>query len=154
MQKILACEFDPDRDTGTSLAIKASVTLTEETRFVHAITKNISGRQLRRVPYAAHVVPMQKRRIPFRNMVYTGTGLSDIPSFSPVAINGGDGVGVADKPVREYESAKGGRMTTGSHSANYQRGCDMKRALEVAVLDKAWGIHLDLQRAVRRGSTG
>jgi hypothetical protein len=86
-------------------------------------------------------------------MIYVGDGPSDIPCFSMITANGGDGVGVAEKPAKGYELAKGRRTTTGPYSPNYRHGSDMRRALEAAVLDKAWSIYLEFQRGVRRGPT-
>ena len=90
--------------------------------------------------------------IPLHNMIYIGDGPSDIPCFSMITAASGDGIGVAEKPTRGYELAKGKRTTTGPYSPDYRRGSDMRGALESAILDKAYGIQLELQRGFRRGS--
>lgn len=147
MKDIFGCEFHFDPDTGTPIAIKASVSFTEKTKFIYAINKNISGEHLRRDPYSVNdVVRKERRRIPLYNMIYVGDGPTDIPCFSMITENNGDGVGVAEKPARGYELAKGKRTTTGPYSPDYRRGSDMRRALEAAIFDKGYGIYLDLQR--------
>lgn len=152
MKEIFACEFEFDPDTGIPIAIKATVSFTEKTKFIYAINKNISGERLRSNPYSVNdVVAKEKRRIPLHNMIYVGDGPSDIPCFSMIIENDGDGVGVAEKPARGYELAKGKRTTTGPYSPDYRHGSDMRRALEAAIFDKGFGIYLDLQRGERRG---
>jgi len=151
MKEIFGCEFDFDPETGIPIAIKASVSFTEKTKFIWAINKNISGNRLRRNPYAVNnVVAKEKRRIPPHNMIYIGDGPSDIPCFSMLTEYNGDGIGVAEKPAKGYELAKGKRTTTGPYSPDYRRGSDMRRALEAAIFDKAFGIYMDLQRGERR----
>lgn len=152
MKDIFACEFQFDPDKGIPIAIKASVSFTEKTKFIYAVNKNIPGRRLRQNPYSVNkVVLKEKRRIPLHNMIYIGDGPSDIPCFSMIRENDGDGIGVAEKPAKGYELAKGKRTTTGPYSPNYRPGSDMRRALEAAILDKGYGIYLDLQRGERRG---
>lgn len=152
MKDIFGCEFSFDSKTMIPIAVKSSVSFTEKTKFIWAINKNISGSLLRRKPYVVNnVISKEKRRIPLHNMIYIGDGPSDIPCFSMIADYGGDGIGVAEKPTKGYELAKGKRTTTGPYSPNYQRDSDMRRALEAAILDKAYGIYVDLQRGQRRG---
>ncbi len=149
MKDIFGCEFAYDPQSGKAGAIKSSVSFTEKTKFIYAINKGIAGARLRSHPYSVNdVVPQEARRIPFKNMIYIGDGPSDIPCFSMITANGGDGIGVTEKTRKGYELAKGRRTTTGPYSPDYRSGSDMRRALEAAILDKAYGIYLDLQRGV------
>lgn len=52
-----------------------------------------------------------------------------------------------------YQLAKGNRTTIGPYSPDYRNGSDMRRALEAAILDKAYGIYMDLQRTTRASPT-
>jgi len=54
------------------------------------------------------------------------------------------------KTAKGYELAKGKRTTTGPYSPDYRSGSDMRRTLEAAILDKAYGIYLELQRATKQ----
>jgi len=147
MTDIFGCEFEFAPETGRPVTVKSSISFTEKTKFIYAINKGIPGERMRAHPYAVNdVVPEAKRRVPFRNMIYVGDGPSDIPCFSMITANGGDGIGVNERPRRGYELAKGRRTTTGPYSPDYRPGSDMRRALEAAILDKAYGISLDLRR--------
>ncbi len=149
MTDIFGCEFAYDPESGKAVAVKSSISFTEKTRFIYAINKGIEGKRVRSHPYAVNdVVAPEARRIPFKHMIYIGDGPSDIPCFSMITANGGDGIGVTEKIRKGYELAKGRRTTTGPYSPNYRAGSDMRRALEAAILDKAYGIYLDLQRGV------
>ncbi len=150
MTEIFGCEFDFDPETGKAVTVKSSVSFTEKTKFIYAINKGITGERLRANPYSVNdVVPPEDRRIPFRNMIYVGDGPSDIPCFSMIIANGGDGIGVTEKTAKGYELAKGKRTTTGPYSPDYRPGSDMRRTLEAAILDKAYGVYLELQRAIK-----
>jgi len=150
MTEVFGCEFDFDPESGKAVTVKSSVSFTEKTKFIYAINKGITGERLRANPYSVNdVVPPEDRRIPFRNMIYVGDGPSDIPCFSMIIANGGDGIGVTEKIAKGYELAKGKRTTTGPYSPDYRSGSDMRKTLEAAILDKAYGIYLELQRATK-----
>ena len=150
MTEVFGCEFDFDPESGKAVTVKSSVSFTEKTKFIYAINKGITGEHLRANPYSVNdVVPPEDRRIPFRNMIYVGDGPSDIPCFSMIIANGGDGIGVTEKIAKGYELAKGKRTTTGPYSPDYRSGSDMRKTLEAAILDKAYGIYLELQRALK-----
>lgn len=63
--------------------IKRSINFTEKTRYLFEINKGISPQKAYKNPYLVNRdIPMEKRRIPFENMIYVGDGLTDIPCFS------------------------------------------------------------------------
>jgi phosphoserine phosphatase len=72
-----------DNDKGMLKYIKRCITYTEKTRYLFEINKGVSPSESHR-DFVNEEIPMEKRRIPFSNMVYVGDGLTDIPCFSLV----------------------------------------------------------------------
>ena len=112
------------------MAVKRAVTFTEKTKFIHAISKGLTGEEVRRNPYRVnHAMEHSERRIPFENMVYIGDGPSDIPCFSMIKNLGGKAVGVIpphDVELKKpYELAEGDRLTVGPYTADYRDGTDL-----------------------------
>ncbi len=130
---IFACAFDYE-PSGRATAVKRSVTFTEKTKFVHSISKGISGEELRRMPFRVNdAMREEDRRVPFQNMVYIGDGATDIPCFSMIKSFDGHAIGVwspEDAELKKsYELAQGDRLTVGPYKADYQEGSDLFRML-------------------------
>ncbi|PKB82438.1 MAG: hypothetical protein BZY88_04190 [SAR202 cluster bacterium Io17-Chloro-G9] len=130
---IFGCAFGYD-STSRAEAVKRSVTFTEKTKFIHAISKGISGPELRRRPYRVNdAMKDEDRRVPFEHMVYIGDGPSDIPCFSMIRALNGKAIGVwppEDTDLkRPYELAQGERLTVGPYTADYQDGSDLYKML-------------------------
>lgn len=94
-KKIYACEFMYGED-GTIRWPKFAVNYTAKTQFLFRINKGVldidsqSARELNRF------TPEAQRRIPFRNMIYIGDGITDVPCMRLVKANGGQSIGVYD----------------------------------------------------------
>lgn len=92
-KKIYACEFMYGKD-GTIRWPKFAVNYTAKTQFLFRINKGVldinseSARELNRF------TPEAQRRIPFRNMIYIGDGITDVPCMRLVKANGGQSIGV------------------------------------------------------------
>ena len=130
---IFGCAFQYDQ-SGQLKAVKRSVTFTEKTKFIHAISKGRSGQELRRKPYRVNdAIQDADRRVPFENMVYIGDGPSDIPCFSMIRALKGKAIGVwppeDTELTRPYELAQGDRLTVGPYTADYQEGSDLFKML-------------------------
>ena len=130
---IFGCAFEYE-PTGRATTVKRSVTFTEKTKFAHAISKGISGDELRRRPYRVNdAMKEEDKRIPFRNMVYIGDGPSDIPCFSMIKAFDGHAIGVwppEDSELKKsFELAQGDRLTVGPYKADYLEGSDLFRML-------------------------
>jgi hypothetical protein len=133
---IFAGGFAEDPKTGFISAIKSSVTFTEKTKFLYAISKGIPGEQLRKVPYLVNnAVRKEERRIPFEYMVYLGDGPSDIPCFSAVKYYGGNCIGIVGPETvhKGFELARGRRTTVGPYTRNYKKGSDLRMVLETII---------------------
>jgi len=132
---IFAGRFDEDR-TGRIDGIKSSVTFTEKTKFLYAINKGITGKELRRCPFSVNdAIKREDRRIPFEYMVYLGDSPGDIPCFSAVKGYGGNCIGIVGEHSvnKGYQLARGKRTTVGPYSRNYKKGSDLRNVLDTIV---------------------
>lgn len=92
-----ACQLGGHPITGVVSHIKRSVTFTEKTRFLFEINKGIKQTQSDVNPFLVNEdISPADRRIPFKNIVYVGDGMTDIPCFSTVKHFGGQAFGVFD----------------------------------------------------------
>lgn len=92
-----ACQLGEDSRTGVVSHIKRSVTFTEKTRYIFEINKGVKQSDSDVNPFLVNEdIPHQERRIPFKNMVYVGDGMTDIPCFSTVKHFEGQAFGVFD----------------------------------------------------------
>ncbi len=125
-------------EVGRAVAVRASVTFTEKTKFIFAVNKGISSEEIQRAPYRVNdSILDSERRVPFSRMVYLGDGPTDIPCFSMVKTQGGQVFGVIppdDSDLRKpYELASGDRLTVGPYTADYRGGSDLFKMLLGAV---------------------
>lgn len=93
-RKIYACEFHYDAN-GVADWPLVSVNYTTKTQFLFRINKGVldvsDDEALNRY------VPDEERPVPFRNMVYVGDGLTDVPCMKLVKANGGHSIAVYRK---------------------------------------------------------
>lgn len=133
---IFAGTFSENKKTRKIDGIKSSVTFTEKTKFLYAINKGITGKELRRCPFSVNdSVKLEDRRIPFEYMVYIGDSPGDIPCFSAVKGYGGNCIGIVGKHSvnKGYQLARGKRTTVGPYSRNYKKGSDLRNVLDTIV---------------------
>jgi hypothetical protein len=88
-RKIYASEYALDHEDMPCF-LKQLVTDTTKTQFLFRINK---GRELLHESVNEHM-DQKTRPIPFRNMIYFGDGLTDVPSMAVVRQNGGHAVAV------------------------------------------------------------
>jgi hypothetical protein len=143
MTDVFGCTFDVNPRSGILRFPKSVVTFTEKTKFVFAINKGIPGKQLRRSPYEVNnVVEEDRRRIPFRSILYIGDGPSDTPCFSLLMKNGGYGIGVYGKKsvTKAWQLAKGRRMTVGPYPCDYSKGQPLRTMIHRTIKEIALDI--------------
>jgi phosphoglycolate phosphatase-like HAD superfamily hydrolase len=145
---IFGCNFYYDKKIKQPVGIKATISFTEKTRYVHGIRKGISVAELRNNPYRINdAITPDMQRVPFSQMIYVGDGPSDVPCLSMITASGGTGIGVS-APFgtfkKGYELAKGKRITVGPYTANYKKGSDMRKVLEETIL--RIGLEIDTER--------
>lgn len=136
---VYGCQFGEDPQSGVIHQIKRSVSFTEKTRYLFEINKGIGKSDLEANNYAVNIdVPAARRRIPFRNMIYVGDGLTDIPCFSLLKNMGGMAFGVFN-PGKEssakralLEFLKTDRVIS-MHAPRYRKQDELGALLRVAV---------------------
>jgi phosphoserine phosphatase len=100
---ICGCRFA--EENGVIRFLQNAVSFTDKTRHVFEINKGLAV-PCRDHPYAVNeYVADDERRIPLRNMIYIGDGLTDVPCFSLIRKNGGHAFGVFE-PKREGSPKK------------------------------------------------
>jgi 2-hydroxy-3-keto-5-methylthiopentenyl-1-phosphate phosphatase len=91
---VFACEFHYDAN-GAADWPKSVVNYTTKTQHLFRINKGVldisKDRELNQY------TPEDERRIPFRNMIYIGDGLTDVPCMKLVKVNGGRSIAVYPK---------------------------------------------------------
>ncbi len=83
---IYACEFFYDVN-GVAAWPRMAVNYTNKTQYLFRINKGV--RDLSDDDSLNAYLPDDERRVPFRNMIYIGDGLTDVPCMKLVKLNGG-----------------------------------------------------------------
>lgn len=141
--------LDSDTAGGPLKYVKRVVTFTEKTRYIFEIHKGLDPAKTWVNPGLVNkFIPREKRRIPLKNMIYVGDGLTDIPCFSLIKQNHGQGFGVfnpdKDKKTKEAleEFLQPDRVIS-MHSPDYRKGKDLGSMLRAAVMHAAADIQLE-----------
>jgi hypothetical protein len=93
-QDVFACEFFYD-GSGVASWPKNVVNYTTKTQFLFRINKGVLD--LSNDDDLNKYTATNERNIPFRNMIYIGDGLTDVPCMKLVKINGGTSIAVYKK---------------------------------------------------------
>ena len=122
-QGIWGCNFA--EEAGCIRHVKNIVTFTEKTKALFAINKGITDEELRKNPYKVNEAQRpEDRRVPFRNMIYLGDGLTDVPCFSLLDKMGGKAFAVFDprkkgSPKKAWENLVAPKWVASVHSPKY-----------------------------------
>ena len=142
------CQLDEGPD-GTIRHVKRCVTFTEKTRYLFEINKGVPIDKSRRNPMLVNN-RADHRRIPFKNMIYVGDGLTDIPCFSLVRERGGRTFGVWSRtksPKTAFQDLLQERRVDSLHSPDYRNDADLGAMIRAAVQTLAASIELDAEQA-------
>ncbi|MFI3261773.1 MAG: HAD family hydrolase [Rikenellaceae bacterium] len=90
-KKIYACSFFYDVD-GVAFWPSVVVNYTTKTQFLFKINKGIES--VADIKEVNQYVPENKRRVPFKHMIYIGDGLTDIPCMKLTKMMGGHSIAV------------------------------------------------------------
>ena len=95
-KKIYACEFLYDYN-GSIQWPKFAVNYTAKTQFLFRINKGGLTIDSKSADKLNRFTPENERPVPFRNMIYIGDGLTDVPCMKLVKSNGGQSIAVYDQ---------------------------------------------------------
>ncbi|MBU3849489.1 MAG: haloacid dehalogenase-like hydrolase [Candidatus Treponema excrementipullorum] len=95
-KKIYACEFMYDYNDSIQWP-KFAVNYTAKTQFLFRINKGVLTIDSKSADKLNRFTPENERRVPFRNMIYIGDGLTDVPCMKLVKSNGGQSIAVFDQ---------------------------------------------------------
>lgn len=90
-KEIYAAEFLYD-DSNVPVWPSMAVNYTSKTQFLFRINKGVLD--ITENEALNEFTPENKRRVPFRNMIYIGDGLTDVPCMKLVKVNGGHSIAV------------------------------------------------------------
>jgi phosphoglycolate phosphatase-like HAD superfamily hydrolase len=125
-KKIYACEYD--FQGGRPIFPKLVINDTNKTQFLFRINKG----KLKLSESINEHMPETERRIPFRNMIYVGDGITDVPSMTVVQKAGGHAIAVYD-PARHVPRAV--KAMVAEHRAEHFAPADFRpTALFVKIL--------------------
>lgn len=152
---IYGCQLGESRETGALSHIKRSITFTEKTRYLFEINKGIKQKASEANPFLVNEdIPLDQRRVAFKNIVYVGDGLTDIPCFSLVKHFGGQAFGVFDPANPEKAKAAVQKFLVpkrviGMYSPEYGATQALGSLLRVWVVGRATEIQLEREMALR-----
>lgn len=153
-KKIYAGEFMYN-ERGVPVWPARTVNYTNKTQFLFRINKGV----LDPCDHDAlnNYTPQDERRVPFRNMIYIGDGLTDVPSMKVVREYGGRSIAVYTKQTREVAR----RMLRYGRAdfilpADYSEGTELEKTVKmliegVSAYSKAANLHLEQLKSLEKG---
>jgi hypothetical protein len=99
-----------------------SINYTAKTQFLFRINKGVLD--ISNDDDLNQYVKDDERRIPFRNMIYIGDGLTDVPCMKLVKVNGGHSIAVYTKKLKVKELLLNDRVNYIA-PADYTEGCEL-----------------------------
>ena len=153
------CQLGIGPGSDTVSHIKRSITFTEKTRYLFEINKGIKQVDSEVNPFLVNKdVTHENRRIPLKNVVYIGDGLTDIPCFSTVKLFGGQGFGVFDptspeKTKRALLEFLVPKRVVGMYRPRYGEDDELGALLRAWVINRATKIQIerDISRKAASG---
>ncbi len=133
-KKIYACEFMYDYN-GSIQWPKFAVNYTAKTQFLFRINKGVLTIDSKSADKLNRFTPENERRIPFRNMIYVGDGLTDVPCMKLVKSNGGQSIAVYDqeKGKDAAEALKKADRVNFVAAADYSPGSDIETIISAII---------------------
>jgi len=144
---IYACEFHYD-ENGMADWPKNAVNYTNETQYLFRINKGVFNLDDHR--YVNKYVPESQRRVPFRNMIYIGDGMTDVPCMKLVNLNGGVSIAVYQKNKTETvkELLRDKRVNYVA-KANYDEGKELDGLVKDVIIKMA-AVNTLVERAYKQ----
>ncbi|MBR0302303.1 MAG: haloacid dehalogenase-like hydrolase [Clostridia bacterium] len=138
-------------DKGVPFWPAVAVNYTSKTQFLYRINKGILDTTENKG--VNEYMPEDLRRVPFRNMIYFGDGMTDVPSMKLTKVNGGHSIAVYQGDRAEADRMLLDRRSDYVIKADYSKGSEMERAVfeiidQISATAKALDRHLShLDRA-------
>ena len=133
-KKIYACEFMYDYN-GSIQWPKFAVNYTAKTQFLFRINKGVLTIDSKSANKLNRFTPENERRVPFRNMIYIGDGLTDVPCMKLVKSYGGQSIAVFDqeKGKDAAEALKVANRVNFVAAADYGTGSDIEIIVQAII---------------------
>lgn len=133
-KKIYACEFMYDYN-GSIQWPKFAVNYTAKTQFLFRINKGVLTIDSKSADKLNRFTPENERRVPFRNMIYIGDGLTDVPCMKLVKSYGGQSIAVFDqeKGKDAAEALKVANRVNFFAAADYGTGSDIEIIVQAII---------------------
>ncbi len=133
-KKIYACEFMYDYN-GYIQWPKFAVNYTAKTQFLFRINKGVLTIDSKSADKLNRFTPENERRVPFRNMIYIGDGLTDVPCMKLVKSYGGQSIAVFDqeKGKDAAEALKVANRVNFVAAADYGPGSDIEMIVQAII---------------------
>ena len=142
---VFACEFLYD-ENDTACWPKNVVNYTTKTQFLFRINKGVTD--LSDDKTLNEYTPEDRRRVPFRNMIYIADGKTDVPCMKLVKENGGYSIAVYQpKKKSEAEELIRDRRVNFAVPANYTEDSQLDKVVkdiisEMTIKDKLVRLHM------------
>jgi len=143
-KKIYACEFHYN-ERGNADWAKLAINYTTKTQFIFRISKGVLDTI---DDYTLNsYVPENDRRIPYRNMIYIGDGLTDVPCMTVVKDRGGESIAIYHQGEKEkaYKLIKEKRVGYMAY-ADYSKDSELENIVKqiirrMAIVDRLERLH-------------
>jgi len=136
-EQIYAAEYCYD-ENGEPCWPAMAVNFTSKTQFLFRINKGVYD--VTENDGLNEFMPEDKRRVPFRNMVYIGDGLTDVPCMKLVRTNGGHSIAVFQDDKKKVNNLLLEGRVDYVIKADYSTDSDMEKAV-FAVIDHAAAVN-------------
>lgn len=139
-KRIYACEFHYN-ERGNADWAQQAINYTTKTQFIFRISKGVLDKM---DDYTLNsYVSEDDRRIPYRNMIYIGDGLTDVPCMTVVRTRGGESIALYHKKERNkvYKLIKENRVGYIAR-ADYSVGSELETIVKEVIHKMAINDHL------------
>lgn len=143
-KEIYACEFYYNQN-GVASWPKLTVNYTNKTQFLFRINKGVLD--ISDDDSLNKYTPEDERRIPFRNMIYIGDGLTDVPCMKLVKSYGGQSIAVYQKNTKKsVEDLMRDNRVDFIVPADYKKNSELEKIVsdiikKIAITDKLVALH-------------
>lgn len=129
-KKIYGCEFIYNKE-GVAFWPKFVVNGTTKTQYLFRITKGIEDNDFMEAKVNERV---EKKRVEFRNMIYIGDGITDIPCMTLVKEKGGTAIAVYGENQKNVgELLIKDRRVNFACKADYSSGCELDKIVKLVI---------------------